>query len=303
MTATFPRQQLRHTLLGILALVVGFYLTGAVALAAEVPNAPPFAKGVPEHFGCLVCHADPKYKKDPVKKGIYLEKNVIMKSSHKDLPCTSCHANYTTPPAEAHEEESERSAETFAKTAKASCASCKDHTGQAAKLAASAHGKIGAVSAGGKQPGCVDCHGPHDIRNPKKDKTWGERFHLSGKDVCGQCHTDEYKNYDDYYHGRAYKMRAEDSPSCWNCHGTHEIFASAHAKSATSKKSLVKTCGTCHRDSSESFTEFSALIHGRQKMNEANPLWKYINMVLGYFIKDKATAESEEEIYDAYFGQ
>ncbi len=265
------------------------------ALAKEVEEAPPFARGVPERFGCLVCHADPKLKEDPIKQSLYMSKDVIMKSSHKDLACTDCHKNYTTKPNEEHEAETKRSAKTFSRIAKASCSDCHDHEKQDKQLRDSVHApKMTSQKATNKQPDCVDCHGPHDMRNLKKDKAWAKKFKMSAKDICGQCHAAAYENYDDYYHGRAYKMQAEDAPTCWDCHGWHATTGIKDEDSLVSEAGLVKTCGKCHKDSTDSFIAYAPLIHGRQKLASKNPLWKLIDSVLELFGKEKASAGSDE---------
>ena len=271
-----------------------FCFTGLSVLAEETSETPPFAKGVPERFGCLVCHADPKLKNDPLQQSLYMNKELIMDSAHKELACTDCHKNYKTKPTEEHEAESARSAKTFGKVARASCSDCHDHEKPDKQIRDSVHAPKMTANKTDKLPDCVDCHGPHDMRNPKKDKVWAKKFNLSGKDICGQCHATEYQNYDDYYHGRAYKMKAEDAPSCWDCHGWHDTTAVKDIDSMVSESGLVKTCGKCHKDSSESFTAYASLIHGRQKLADSNPLWKLIDQVMGIFGKEKASAGSDD---------
>lgn len=281
------------TTLIVLTLSLFGFMT-AIAMTDEVANAPSFARGVPERFGCLVCHADPKFKNDPIKQSLYMSKELIMNSAHKELACTDCHKNYKTKPTEEHEAETERSAKTFGRIARAACSNCHDHAKQDTQLRDSVHAPKMTSQRTNKQPDCVDCHGPHDMRNLKKDKAWAKKFKMSAKDVCGQCHAKEYENYDDYYHGRAYKMKAEDAPTCWDCHGWHATTGVKAKDSLVSESGLVKTCGKCHKDATESFTAYAPLIHGRQKLADSNPLWKLIDQVLQLFGKEKASAGSND---------
>ena len=93
----------------------------------------------------------------------------------------------------------------------------------------------------------------------------------------GTCHAHDnaYATYNDYYHGAAYKLGALDAPACWTCHGAHNTLALKDPKSMTSPEVLPRTCATagCHEGASEQFVEDNrTLIHGRAKMNLANPI-------------------------------
>lgn len=292
MSSKKPSKNVLKSVVLSLFFIAAYFLPVGLAAAADVANAPPFAQGVPENMGCLVCHADPKLKNDRLKQSLYMNKDVMLKSSHKELACQDCHTNYKTKPAEEHEEETKESGKVYAKIARATCGDCHDHEKPTQTMEKSIHGPETKIEGDAKLPDCVDCHGPHDIRNPKKDKKWGKEFKLSGKDVCGQCHPAEYKAFNDYYHGRAYKMSAAGTPACWDCHGTHDIAKVDSDKSRVKGEKLVKTCGQCHDGSSETFVEYAQLIHGRQDMMDNNPVWKYINVVIDFFNNLTASANT-----------
>ncbi len=124
----------------------------------------------------------------------------------------------------------------------------------------------------------------------QKDKEGLLAIRASSKEMCGKskCHSKSYNSYNDYYHGRAYKAGAIDSPTCWDCHGTHKVLpakddnsAVSSAKlTATSKTNLAKTCQKCHPDSSNNFAEYGKLIHGSTEVRKQNIAMHYIYKVV-----------------------
>lgn len=295
-TISFPRiiKLITFTVLAVVML----YAPGVSALGTEapIPNAPAWGRDIPANLGCLVCHSDPKYKADKVLKSVFVEKDMMMKSSHKDIPCTGCHSNYTTAPTASHEEESKKSANTFIQTARTSCYRCKDHQKDVDKLRTSAHDPN--ANNVGKQPTCVDCHGYHDIRNPDRKTKWGKDFALTGKDMCGSCHTEAYDSYNDYYHGMPYKMKEYGTPACWDCHGNHDMHMINSPESQVNDKNLPKACKKCHKESSPSFVSYAPLIHSRASVIAKNPLWDTLIQIYDRVTGRKTAIEQmEEELY------
>jgi nitrate/TMAO reductase-like tetraheme cytochrome c subunit len=146
----------------------------------------------------------------------------------------------------------------------------------------------GKEAKGKDGPTCGSCHGALEPRGihyiqkyPKKPKTWRDseywtEFRFSSDKVCGQCHMDRVKSYNDYYHGRAYKTREVDSPACWTCHNQHDVFPKKELRSSISSDNLPKTCGRCHPEPSESFTDqYAEMIHGRDNLYKNNFILQY----------------------------
>ena len=86
---------------------------------------------------------------------------------------------------------------------------------------------------------CIDCHAdvtelPHDERLKKVD--------------CGSCHEDAAEAVAQSVHGIELQARSPDSPTCADCHGTHDILSVTDPLSRVSKANQPKTCGRCHSD-------------------------------------------------------
>jgi hypothetical protein len=237
--------------------------------------------------GCEVCHGDRnliRIKGDQYVS-YYVSSSVIEASAHgpgaktgrAGVLCTGCHVDFasTTPHVNGTNAEWQR-------TAKNACRSC--HT-----LEDDAFGK--GVHAIDNRPGvadpkadqkplCGDCHGGHDIR--PLDAEGAAALHQSGWQVCGRCHVSEWNSYADYYHGAAYHRGAPDAPSCWDCHGSHQVLPSSDPQSPTNIANLQDTCSgktaarTCHTGVNADFVGYSRLIHSGAKAYQANPLYELI---------------------------
>lgn len=128
-----------------------------------------------------------------------------------------------------------------------------------------------------EKPLCGDCHGAHGISALTDDPDGRLELHRRGFEVCGRCHEDQWDSYDDYYHGRAFKLGVWDAPSCWRCHGAHGILPSSDRRSTASEQNLVGTCGACHRDATEDFVVSTVgMIHGRGEALEDNVAYSFI---------------------------
>ncbi|HUU86067.1 MAG TPA: cytochrome b/b6 domain-containing protein [Phycisphaerae bacterium] len=122
-------------------------------------------------------------------------------------------------------------------------ASCQDcHDGEhvlrppgppAIQLAASIHADLD----------CSDCHQSISMETliPGADKPHGETVQPVD---CGECHTDAAEEYKK--HGRLAVGKDPDLPSCWNCHGAHDILPTTDTRSRVHPIHLPATCRTCH---------------------------------------------------------
>ncbi len=148
-------------------------------------------------------------------------------------------------------------------------------------------------------PTCVDCHGVHSIRGPR---TPG--FRNESVLICAQCHADPermskygistavFQTYLTDFHGRAVnvaRMDPERPPvkeaTCYDCHGVHNIQPVEEAFSAVSPENLPKTCGHCHKEVTEYFTE--AWLRHQQPTLESSPetaIVRIIDLAYGYVL-------------------
>ena len=84
---------------------------------------------------------------------------------------------------------------------------------------------------------CTDCHaGIKEIPHPEKQPLVD----------CGSCHTQEAETYK--WHGRLQVPVGADVPTCYDCHGKHDILSSKDERSRVNSQNLAQTCGRCHEN-------------------------------------------------------
>lgn len=116
-------------------------------------------------------------------------------------------------------------------------------------------------------PVCTDCHGAHQIDDPRT-----AAFRLSSPVMCGTCHADEelmtkyaistnvFDSYVSDFHGKTVTLFEHNSPNeatnkavCYDCHGVHDIQSVSDQSQAQIRERLLVTCQKCHPDASENF--------------------------------------------------
>jgi hypothetical protein len=250
-----------------------------------------FTVGIPGKTGCLVCHDDPTLVKieGGKVKSLYVSPKDFEKV-HKDLTCLDCHKDFTY-------KSIKPKAENWKVIAGTACKDCHDekkgidHTKNYEDYRESIHGKKLLLEKDEKAPTCAGCHGYHGkwpIRKLSDEKEMLE-FRKEAYKVCGRCHQKYWDNYNDWFHGKAYKHGAPDAPPCWDCHVAHEILPSNDIKSPTSKGRIAEQCGKCHKGSDIAFAEYAPYIHKRNELIEKNIvmqlLFKVQDIVKGLFQK------------------
>lgn len=109
-------------------------------------------------------------------------------------------------------------------------------------------------------PVCTDCHGVHNIQDPRT-----EQFRIAEPDLCAGCHADPalmgkynlpanvYDLYQLSWHGvdvSVYKSRWptiwHNSAICSDCHGIHDIRKTDDPASRVNAANLLGTCQKCH---------------------------------------------------------
>lgn len=236
--------------------------------------------------GCLVCHGDPNLRRivAGVSVSMYVDTVVLSTSAHAKLLCTDCHVDfaYKVP------HPSTQAGDDWKTVAKSACKNCHQAEFQDwAKSAHSSSGSTGATSTstvgrpGSSAPGqprplCGDCHDGHSIPN-KNDAAGEAAVHASALTMCGKCHVEASANYNDYYHGAAYRRGAPDAPACWQCHNTHFVLASTDRLASTYPDNLVETCTQCHRTAGPGYVQYAQLIHQRQAVYQKNPIFSVVD--------------------------
>lgn len=201
---------------------------------------------------CSQCHGNHDIIRalDPRSKVRTQIRSMLGKSAHKDLECSQCHSKF----------------EYGKDRPKPGCKKCH---GEIAKIYdKSVHGR--ASEKGDKDAAmCYDCHGSHQIVNPKDLRSKVNKFNLPI--VCGKCHAnkkitgvkshhidqpDAVNQFIDSGHGKALLKRGLNvAPSCNDCHGVHDIQVHENKKSPINHRNISKTCGNCHSLIQEIYNE------------------------------------------------
>jgi hypothetical protein len=147
------------------------------------------------------------------------------------------------------------------------CARC--HAAIQGQYRKSVHGAA-LVDGNPDVPTCIDCHGVHDIADPRT-----AAFRLASPRLCADCHTDAQKmakyklttqvlrTYVADFHGstvtlfqRSHPDQLTNKPVCYDCHGIHDIASKqSPAKGLQVKANLLRTCQKCHPDASTNFPD------------------------------------------------
>jgi predicted CXXCH cytochrome family protein len=118
-------------------------------------------------------------------------------------------------------------------------------------------------------PVCTDCHGVHNIQDPRT-----EQFHVQTPELCAECHADSelmdkyglssdvYSIYKRSWHGvdiSVYKARWgsvwHDSAVCTDCHGIHDMRKTDDPESRVHPDNLLETCQQCHPSVDPNWTD------------------------------------------------
>lgn len=210
-------------------ILIVLVLTARVALGGEPAAAD-------EIDTCLSCHADEAATMslpsgESVK--LFVDRTVFEKSVHgKKLGCTGCHPGHGDYP---HPELRARDRKELDATFRDSCRKC--HFDNYTRALDGVHFKV-AAQGNTTAPGCVDCHGSHDIARPGTP-----RAKVSA--TCSTCHSEAAEKYDASVHGIALAKGSQDVPVCTDCHRSHDI-ANPHQTSWRIRTN--DACAKCHAD-------------------------------------------------------
>lgn len=144
-------------------------------------------------------------------------------------------------------------------------------------------------------PVCTDCHGVHDIHDPRT-----AQFRVSSPELCAGCHAnkelmakyglnpDVYNLYELSWHGvdvSVYEARWPNmwhqSAVCTDCHGVHDILSTDNPNSHVSQANLLATCQKCHPTAGPNWT--GAWIGHNKISLERTPYLFYTQVFYNYF--------------------
>lgn len=198
-------------------------------------------------------------------------------AEHPEAPvCTDCHgSHYIQVPDEPRSQIS------------TTCSNC--HAEIYEKYKSSIHGSALINEENPDVPVCTDCHGVHNIQDPRTDQ-----FRIDTPEMCANCHADPelmskyglsadvYDIYELSWHGvdvSVYKARWptiwHDSAICTDCHGVHDILQTDDPQSRVNSANLLATCQQCHPDVGPNWVQAWT---GHDEISlERTPLLFYVN--------------------------
>jgi predicted CXXCH cytochrome family protein len=173
-----------------------------------------------------------------------------------DAPvCTDCHG--------AHDVRSPNEPRTRVSE---TCGHC--HTAIFDQYRQSVHGAALIQGANPDVPVCTDCHGVHDIPDPRT-----AQFRIESPELCAGCHADPalmgkyglsadvYNLYTVSWHGVDVSVYKSNWPGIWHdravctdCHGVHDIRSAQDPTSRVAPANLLQTCRQCHPTAGPNWT-------------------------------------------------
>lgn len=226
--------------------------------------------------GCKQCHAQVSMVRFGPGGTSSYRVDGLDASVHRNLTCIQCHVDFRWDDVRA-------STPVWNVNAGLACRDCHDHADQSKAYEASVHWQR-IQSRDFDSATCGSCHGGHDIQ-PLDTEAARKALTSAQVEMCARCHREEYDQYNDYYHGAAFKRGTPDAPACWDCHEAHEVLPSKDPSSSVSAARLAATCASegCHRDTSDKFVEAAkSLIHRKESTAGDNPVWRFFGGLFGW---------------------
>jgi thiosulfate reductase cytochrome b subunit len=212
------------TLIGIAAL-----LLPAAQCAAQLTDE-----------ACLGCHGAAGFSTpgaDGRPRELHVAADPFMKSVHGPLGCAACHAEITAVPHEVKDRP------------KVDCGNC--HAEQKEKYLTSVHGKESVEKGNPKAATCASCHSSHAVLRPASDEA-----KLAIIRNCGGCHAQNYRSFQDTYHGKVSTLGFSYTAMCFSCHDSHTVKRVSDPESTVHPNNRLRTCRQCHKDATAGFVSF-----------------------------------------------
>lgn len=210
-------------------------------------NASGAAAQAPPPETCMKCHGVTRTLDS-------IHYDLLAGGNRKAPVCTDCHTSHNVTHPDQPRSRISRT-----------CSTCHENINN--EYVRSVHGKALVEEDNKDVPVCTDCHGVHNIHDPRT-----ATFHLDSTALCASCHTnsdlmDKYnistkvvQTYLNDFHGITMTLRKRQSLEAWtdkavctDCHGIHNISRVEDPDSPVMKANLVKTCAKCHENAGENF--------------------------------------------------
>jgi len=277
----------------------------------------PTAFGLSVHFqekvACVDCHTNiSDYPHPPVKEQSVRDFSIALKDSckecHKDqyqsapdsvhdqafkdgdpnAPlCSSCHNPHTQK--RLIGQESGKLTISARLDVPQTCAKC--HQDKYDEYENSVHGKALTEAGNLDVPTCTDCHGVHNIHDPK-----AAIFRNTSPALCANCHndpkimdkygisTDVLSTYLADFHGTNVQLFSEQFPDgvtnkavCFDCHGVHDIAKINDPQNGVAvHENLLVKCQRCHPDATANFAD--AWMGHKAASPSHYPIVYYVNL-------------------------
>jgi hypothetical protein len=201
------------------------------------------------YLACEVCHST---NYEETLDSMHAE---IALAGHPEAPvCTDCHGSH-----DIQDPDDPRSKVSL------TCGQC--HVEITENYRDSAHGDALIEQDNPDVPVCTDCHGVHDIQDPRT-----AQFRIGSPEMCAHCHddpgimekydlSDVYDIYNLSWHGVDVSVYKANWPNIWHesavctdCHGVHAIFTADDPRSTVHPDNLLATCQECHPDAGPNWT-------------------------------------------------
>ncbi|NOX90576.1 MAG: hypothetical protein GXO77_16345 [Calditrichaeota bacterium] len=150
-------------------------------------------------------------------------------------------------------------------------------------------------------PNCTDCHGEHEIKGFANGGPF-KNPELRATQICASCHASQnlmtrfgldYRRFESYfrtYHGLAVLKGSPRAATCTSCHEVHAIRNQSDTLSTIHRSNLIKTCGKCHENVTQSFTQIEVHPIGLENRNYTAYLlkifyqWMIVLVIGGMFV-------------------
>jgi predicted CXXCH cytochrome family protein len=227
---------------------------------------------------CQSCHAE-----ETARTMNSVHQQTIDAGNHNAAVCADCHNPHYLESAAARPEVPDV------------CARC--HSDIAEQYKNSVHGAALLDERNPDVPTCIDCHGVHDITDPRTVE-----FRNNIPLLCARCHTDAaimdkygistdvLSTYVADFHGTTVTLFEKTSPGtptnkpvCTDCHGVHSISKGDDPNTGLRlKDNLLARCQLCHPRANANFPDawMSHYIPSPQEY----PIVFYVNLFYKFFI-------------------
>lgn len=228
------KPEIRKRCLTFAAVWAALWATHTVVSAAYADETKSATAGTE---ACLTCHGedtgDSVIFADGSKKSVKVDRKGWMNSVHGGrLACTDCHREITGYP---HRKDKSKDERDYQLARANTCQRC--HYAHYTRALDGIHYQI--LQSGMREaPTCIDCHGSHEIKNPKSP-----RVEINNR--CGTCHSDVNETFKKSVHGKALIEGNPDVPVCTDCHGAHAVTGPT---AANFRINSYKLCANCHGD-------------------------------------------------------